>query len=172
MGLKAHSLPSSRGCCLRHRFGFWTVDKGFLRSSSLLSPPEPRFSPQPPLSSACLGLSTSLYPRSPPDGIGDIGLSFCLPCSVLTTRSPVPICHHEVDPFSRFAYTSHRPWLALWSPLVNTTLFYVSTCFCLVWFIHLLCFCWFVFRLHIGVKSYGICFSLFSLSIPSFLMAE
>ena len=46
MGLKAHSLPSSWGwaSCLWRRFGFWAVIKGFLRSSSLLSPPEPPFS--------------------------------------------------------------------------------------------------------------------------------
>ena len=177
------ALFSGLASCLWHGFGFWAVDKGFPPSSSLLRPSSLPLL-LPPLSSACPGLSTSLCPHSPPDGIGGVDFN-CRPHSVLTTQSSVSVCPHTAGPLTHFTYTSPCPWLPLWFSLVNTTLFYVSTCFCLVWFIHLLCFCWFVFSFHIGVKSYGICFSLsISLSVSSrstmcckwqdfiFLMAE
>ena len=90
---------------------------------------------------------------------------FCIPYSKLTTQNFVSVYHHTVDIIYLF-HPSPTPF-----PLVISTLFSISTFF--LWgrgvaCTFLLLFVYFLYILHIWVRSYGICLLIISLSkMPS-----
>lgn len=60
----------------------------------------------------------------------NVMLHFCIPYSVLATKTLGSIPQHTGNPFTLFSLPSSPP------SLVATTLFSVSACFCLIWFGH------------------------------------